>query len=229
MANFIADLDIVYRNARKKEKIKKGNNNFWIYIPVKINLYGKRNANYIAKKGEFTKFIYVKNNCRVYFSDADILTMLLQVKNRDTIDMFIEKLKEMYAGNTEKYEIELSGRNYEVEGLQAIYDAQILTNPQDIDISFNELLVLINLILSKDKAAAPLWTQKPDFLKHTICKYISLLKFYYYGDNNAREYLEVMGFNTQTDIYTNYDTKTKRDEKTHFFCDFDLFEKAGIL
>lgn len=87
----------------------------------------------------------------------------------------------------------------------------------DIDSSFNELLVLINLILSKDKAAAPLWTQKPDFLKHTICKYISLLKFYYYGDSNAREYLEVMGFNTQTEIYTNYDTKAKRDEKTHFF------------
>ena len=86
----------------------------------------------MVKKGEFTKFIYVKNNCRVYFSDADILTMLLQVKNRNTIDMFIEKLKEMYAGNTVKYEIELSGRNYEVEGLQAIYDEQILTNPQDM-------------------------------------------------------------------------------------------------
>lgn len=229
MENFILDLDMAYMRARRNEKIKKGNKNFWIYVPIKIKLFGIRNTNYMAKKGEFTKFIYVKNNCRVYFSDADILTMLLQVKNRDTIDMFIEKLKEMYAGNAVKYEIELSGRNYEVEGLQAIYDEQILTNPQDIDISFNELLVLINLVLSKDKAATPLWTQKPDFLKHTICKYISLLKFYYYGDNNAREYLEVMGFNTQTDIYTNYDTKAKRDEKSHFFCDFDLFEKAGIL
>ena len=48
----------------------------------------------------------------------------------------------------------------------------------------------------------------------SFCKYISLLKFYYYGDSNAREYLEVMGFNTQTEIYTNYDTKAKRDEKT---------------
>lgn len=229
MGNYILDLDMAYIKARRKEKIKTANKNFWIYVPVKINLYGKGNVNYIAKKGEFTKFIYTKSNCRVYFSDADILTMLLQVKNKDTIDTLIKHLKEMYAGNTEKFEIDILGKKYNVEGLQAIYDEQILTNPQDIDISFNELLVLINLVLSKDKAATSLWTQKPDFLKHTISKYISLLEFYYYGKESAREYLDFMGFDTKADIYANYDTKAKRDEKTHFFCDFDLFEKAGIL
>lgn len=45
-------------------------------------------------------------------------------------------------------------------------------NPQDVEILFNELLALINLVLLKDQASTPLWPSRPDFFKHTTSKYI---------------------------------------------------------
>lgn len=229
MKNFIKDLDDKYKNERVRNGIKNANRNFYIFVPLKINLYGNNNESYIIKKAEFTKYLYTRGDCRVYFSDADILMMLLQVKNKTTIELLVEYLKKVYLGAVEKYTVFIGEVEYDVSGILQISDDQILTNPQDIDISFDELLVLINLILSKDITSAPLWKSKPDFLKHTITKYISLLKFYYYGDHRSKEYLEEMGFDIKSDIYSNYNTRAKRDEKNNFFSDFDKFEKSGVL
>jgi len=229
VGNFIEDLDRVYRSERRKNNIKRGNNNFWIFIPLEVDIYGEIYNNYMVRKGEFTKYIYTRNNCRVYFSDADILTMLLQIINPRTIDLLIEYLIAVYNGNAEKYTIILGEKSYEVKGIPLIQDGQILTNLQDIDISFEELLVLINLILSKDIESIPLWHSKPDFLKQTCAKYITLLKFYYNNDTDAEKYLSALGYDTEKDILSNYDTKKKRDEKNSFFSDFDSFEKSGII
>ncbi len=229
MRNFIKDLDEIYKKERIRNGIKKGNNNFYFFAPLKINLYGNNNENYIIKKAEFTKYLYTRDDCRVYFSDADILMMLLQIKKTHTIDLLLEYLKKVYVGDMEKYTIFIGEVEYHVSGILEIKDDQILTNSQDIDITFDELLVLINLILSKDITSAPLWNSKPDFLKHTITKYMSLLKFYYYGDHRAKEYLEEMGFDTKVNIYSNYNTRAKRDEKNNFFSDFNKFEKSGVL
>ena len=180
------------RKEREKNGIKNGNKNFYLFVPLKINLYGSFNENYIIKKAEFTKYLYTGDDCRVYFSDADILMMLLQIKKNTTIDLLLEYFKKVYVGDVEKYTILVGENEYDVSGILKINDNQILTNPQDIDITFDELLVLINLILSKDITSTPLWESKPDFLKHTITKYSSLLKFYYYGDDRAKKYLDDM-------------------------------------
>lgn len=47
-------------------------------------------------------------------------------------------------------------------------DEQILMNPQDVEILFNELLALIILVLLKDQASTPLWPSRPDFLTYNI-------------------------------------------------------------
>ena len=229
MSNFIKDLDERYKKERKKYKIKAEDREFVYNIPLKVKIYGYSNHNYIIRKGKLTRFLYIKNGCRAYFTDADILTMLLQIQNRETMDSFIENLKKAYHNNFEKYHIYIGRTTYELDGLAPIVDDQILTNPKDIDISFNELLVLINLILAKDQASNPLWPSRPDFLKHTISKYISLIKHYYYGDKNASQYLLNMGYNIEEDIYTNYNSSKKRDEKRGFFSKFDIFEKSGVL
>lgn len=38
-----------------------------------------------------------------------------------------------------------------------------------------------------------------------------------------------MGYDVEKSIYSNYDTLDKRDEKRKFFCDFNEFEKNGLL
>lgn len=229
MSNFIEVLDDKYRKERKKNGIKKEDKSFVCNIPFRVNLYGTVNRNYIIRKGKLTRFLYIKNGCRVYFTDADILMMLLQVQKRSTMDALVETLIQAYHNNYEEYCIHIGKTKYEMCGIAKIEDEQILKNPQDIDITFNELLVLINLILSKDKASVPLWPSRPDFFKHTLSKYISLIKYYYYGDEKAEKYLYDMGFNVKVDIYSNYNTSDKRDEKRGFFSDFDSFEKSGVL
>lgn len=82
--------------------------------------------------------------------------MLLQIQNNITMDLLIENLIRVYKKSFEQYNIWISKKKYEVVGMAQIKDEQILTNPYDIDISFNELFVLINLILSKDQASIPL-------------------------------------------------------------------------
>ena len=141
----------------------------------------------------------------------------------------IENLEIAYKSYVEKYYIWIGKKKYEIEGIPQIEDEQILMNPQDVDISFNELLVLINLVLSKDQASTPLWPSRPNFFKHTTSKYITLIKYYYYGDMKARKYLLNMGYNVDEDIYSNYNTLDKRDEKRGFFSDFEVFEKSGVL
>lgn len=229
MSNFIKDLDSQYKKEREKNRINKKNQAFICNIPIKIELYGNINENYMIRKGKFTKFLYIANNSRVYFTDADIITMLLQIKDECTVRSLIGNLKRAYWNFDEKYDIYIGKEKYELECIAQIENNQVLTNPQDIDISFNELLVLINLILSKDRASNPLWPGKPDFLKHTISKYISLIKYYYYGDIEAKNYLSDMGYNVDEDVYANYNTSDKRDEKRGFFSDFKVFEKSGIL
>lgn len=38
-----------------------------------------------------------------------------------------------------------------------------------------------------------------------------------------------MGYDVEKNIYLNYDTLDKRDEKRNFFCNFNEFEKSGLL
>lgn len=153
MSNFIQSLDYLYDDVRSKNNISLYNKKFALYIPIKVEMYGRES-----------------NNGRLW-----------------------------------------------------------MTNPQDINISFVDLLILINLILAKDMVSAPLWTDKPNFLKHTISKYILLLRYYYYKDEKAKLFLESTGFDVEGDIYSNYDTQEKRNAKLKIFCDFDSFEKSGII
>ena len=229
MSNFIEYLDDKYISECEKNGIEKNDKSFVCNIPFRVNLYGTINRNYIIRKSKLTRFLYIKDGCRVYFTDADILMMLLQVKNQATMDTFVEKLVHAYYDELEQYYIHIGKTEYEMWGIGKVEDEQILKNPQDIDISFNELLVLINLILSKDKASIPLWPSRPDFLKHTLSKYITLIKYYYYGNEEAKKYLVDMGFNVREDIYFNYNTTKKRDEKRGFFYDFGAFEKSGVV
>ena len=227
MSNFIEALDKKYE--KELQKIKKANKNFVCNIPLKVKVYGNTNSNYIIRKGKFTKFLYAKNGCRIYFSDVDILAMLLQITNKETMNKLVENLKKAYRDDVAKYDIYLGNKKYEAEGIEQIKDEQILYNPQDIDISFDELLILINLILAKDRASNFLWKGRPDFFKHTLSKYISLIMYYYYGDEIAKKYLSDIGYEVKKDIYFNYNTTEKRDEKRRIFTNFQMFENSGIL
>ena len=186
MQNFIENLDLLYKNSKNENDIAKNNKKFAIFYPLRIELDNYVNMNYIIRKSEFTKYLYIKNGARVYFSDADILTMLLQINEKDIVEKVIESLEKLYEGKGVKFFFYVDGDKYEAEGLPVVFSTQLLSNPQDIDIPFQDLFTLINMVLAKDAASMPLWDNNPEFLKHTIVKYIILLKYYYFKNERVK-------------------------------------------
>ncbi|MBD5458735.1 MAG: hypothetical protein HDR27_09225 [Lachnospiraceae bacterium] len=161
MKNYIKELDILYQDELEKNVNKKISKNFSVYVPFRVKIYGIQNENFLIRKDKFTKYMYIKNGCRVYFSDADIISMILQLENEQTVHTLITFLIDAYHGNFDTYRILLGHNEYEVKGISKIKEKQMLVNHQDIDISFEELFILVNLIISKDYAASPLWEGKP--------------------------------------------------------------------
>lgn len=229
--NFIADLDELHQNKLKESEYKGANKEFSVYVPVKVNIYGIQNENFLIKKSEFTKYLYTRSGCRVYFSDADIISMLLQMKDKTVIHYLIARLIKAYQGEFEPYQIFVGQKEYEVCGICQVTNEQILENEKDIAIPFDDILILLNLIISKDYAASrlPQWRKKPNFLKQTLIKYIALLKFYYDSDMAAQKYLTDMGYDIGKGVLENYANTQLRDEKNNFFCNFNVFEESGMI
>ena len=89
--NFIKDLDDIYTETHAKNPILKDNQKFCLHVPVETEIYGNKNRNFIIrKKKQLSRFAYIKNGCRVYFSDADILTMLLEIEDKNTMDRLLQ-------------------------------------------------------------------------------------------------------------------------------------------
>lgn len=113
MSTFIEELDNMFAIAKTSEDSHAFDANYGIFIPIRVHIYGTINTNFIICKREFTKYLYIKGGCRVYFTDVDILTMLLSVKEQNTIRRFIDELKNLYKSNGvgQKYEIEFAGQS----------------------------------------------------------------------------------------------------------------------
>lgn len=227
MKNFIKDIDTFYNEELLRNKIPKDNKKFTVFLSLNFK-YGKNNnKNFIVRKNDFTKYLFVKNDVRVYFSDADILNMLLQIDDRNIMDDLLLGLKNLFNGKGEEYIIFVNDVEYKGLGIPYIGCTQIFSNPQDIEIEFDDLFVLINLILAKDIASTPLWNIQ--FVKRTIGKYLILLKWYYYKDKAAGEYLHRKGYFEKNTIYENFNTNEKREANNLIFNDIKEFEKLSVL
>lgn len=224
-------MDKIYKEELGKNEYKKLIRTFAVFVPLRVYIYGTWNENFLIRKGEFTKYLYIRSGCRVYFTDADVISMLLQIKNETVLHEIVAFLIMAYHGEFETYRILAGQKEYEVCGIPQVKSGQTLVNEQDIDIPFDEILILLNLIISKDYAAERLqqWENKPSFLKQTLAKYISLIKFYYDSDENARKYLTDMGYDTSRRIHENYADAQSRNEKNNFFCNFKVFEESGMI
>jgi len=162
--------------------------------------------------------------------------MLLKVENRESIGKLVSYFNKMYQQKVEgleTYSIIFGDERYSVKGCFEIKNTQILLNRQDIDITFNDLLVLINLILAKDYYAfnSNRYSEHKNnnFLKTTCVKYISLLQYYYFEDEKAKLYLENNGYKTNEDIDYNYRRFRQKIKRNKIFQNFKEFEKYNNL
>ena len=117
MKNFIKDIDTFYNEELLRNKIPKDNKKFTVFLSLNFK-YGKNNnKNFILRKNDFTKYLFVKNDVIVYFSDADILNMLLQIDDRNIMDDLLLGLKNLFNGKGEEYIIFVNDVEYKGLGI----------------------------------------------------------------------------------------------------------------
>ena len=207
--NFLQLLDKKYENTRTNRKISKENEEFAIYQRIEPLDFNCQNEFYCYKKSK-TKILYCPDNCKVYLTDQDIINIFLKL-NDDMVNKFLEKLVNLYNGNGYKFKFKVI--NIEFEGVGIDYEVEnndkILLYT-DNEITINELIFVINIILEKDR----LYNSQ----EKTLIKYISLLKYYKYNDKNVEKFLKEIQFPLSFKIEKkSYNLKMLKeiDEKFH--------------
>ena len=243
--NFIRDLDNLLDQEKKKVKMRFGDNSIDNdYFSIDRNLevsHGDKIYMFLIRKNEKTRFLVNENNVRVYLSDFDILELLIDnVQNYGfeiigEINVFLnDKVKTPSSG--EKYKIKLSDgiltEEYYITGMKLKDDDVYLRNKFDLkNFSLNSLIVLINLILSKDILSKELLEEAPSYLKRTAYKYIIILKLAVFEDKKVEEALRSRGVSNPNSKELRWKSilHYKNEEGKKFFNNIEEIEKMKIL
>lgn len=244
--NFIGDLDFLLDQEKKNVKTQFGDTSINKYFGVERNLevsYGNKKYNFLIRKNEKTRFLINENNVKVYLSDFDILELLIdnfsehsnEIIN-EIIDFLNRKVKDPTIG--EKYDIKIfdepsmSSKEYYITGMKLKDDDVYLRNKFDLQIfSLNSLIVLINLILSKDILSKELLEEAPSYLKRTAYKYIIILKLAVFGDKEVEKALRNGGGSNPNSKELRWKSilHYKNKEGQKFFNNVEEIEKIKIL
>mgnify|MGYP006891203299 CR=1 FL=1 len=243
--NFIRDLDNLLDQEKKKVKMRFGDNSIDNdYFSIDRNLevsHGDKIYMFLIRKNEKTRFLVNENNVRVYLSDFDILELLIDnVQNYgfeiigEIIVFLNDKVKTPSSG--EKYKIKLSDgiltEEYYITGMKLKDDDVYLRNKFDLkNFSLNSLIVLINLILSKDILSKELLEEAPSYLKRTAYKYIIILKLAVFEDKKVEEALRSRGVSNPNSKELRWKSilHYKNEEGKKFFNNIEEIEKMKIL
>lgn len=200
--NFIEGVDELYR--RKLDAIGvSGKGVYTAYWPIEVNQGSYNSPNYTIKKSKTTDFIYTKNEVKVYFTDAEILDMLIRSNNKSAVTRVVIELMEFYTDkNTIEVEIKVNGSlSYIMSGIEII-EADPVMSIKDVTISFEDIITLLNLIMAKEYSVY--LVNGNGKYKATIAKYVSILSWYVLEDDKAGEYLKSIGYSIDKNVIDNY-------------------------
>lgn len=217
--NFIAALDEAAANTRMK----------YIFCNVVFDIDNKANRNFIFRKDtnpkhSKTRILYIKDGVRVRFTDMDVLEMILEIEDRDVVKKIVDILKLLYSRNYNTTIMKMGDYEYTIPLLPEVTYEKTFSNRKDIEITFEDLYVLINLIVAKDIASTEVIERK-DFLKRTLTKYILIIGRYYLGGEEEKAYFERFSIDYSGDIYVDFETGIYADENAKKIIDYKLFEK----
>lgn len=229
--NFIDDLDNWYTQSVTKNKYNKAQ--FLLF--KNLGIYNKNgsallSSNFIIRKdNKKTKFICVHYNSRVYFSDYDIIGMLMQVSDCKIINQILQEFKLLFNKQIDHtFDIQIESNRYNVPGLPLYEHKQIIKNEKDVDLEFQDLLILINLVIAKDFAsntAARNSKSSTDFVKKTLSKYILAIEYYVNRNSEAERILTEIGIDCELSFEENFLLREKETGKC-FVENMELIEKG---
>lgn len=224
--NFICDLDSQAKDSEMK----------YIFKNVIFDAGGRDNNNFLfrketkAKKRDIgkTRILYIKDNVRVRFTDNDILYMMLKIEDKETVCKILDNLKTIYIEKYTKTLMIMGEEQYEVPLLPVVEYDQLLYSKKDISILFEDLYVLINLIIAKDIAANET-VDAIDYYKRTMCKYMLVMDYYYFKGEMGKKAFEQMKINSTNDFYFDFEIGEHAKENQKNIINYKQFDFSGIV
>lgn len=221
--NFIYDLDEVAANTDMK----------YIFRNVVFDVKNRINSNFIFRKdtnprNSKTRILYVKDDVRVRFSDNDILEMIMSIEEKHIVQNMLQVFKEVYSGKYDTLLMRMGEEEYLIPALPIINFDKTLENRKDISISFDDLYVLINLIIAKDIASTEV-IGKMDYLKRTLSKYILVIGCYYFGGKAEKDCFQQMGIDFSGDFYTDFEIGERANDNRNKILQYKMFDSFSII
>lgn len=224
--NFISDLDSQALDSEMK----------YIFKNVIFDAGGRDNKNFLFRKDTRvkkqekgkTRILYIKDHVRVRFTDNDILDMMLRIGKKEVICNILQNFKAIYIGEYAKTILIMGEERYEVPLLPTVEYDQLLHSKKDISISFEDLYVLINLIIAKDIAANDT-INNIDFYERTMYKYAIILNYYYFNGEKGKELFDQMKINSTNDFYFDFEIGAHAKENQRKITNYKQFDLSRIL
>lgn len=181
-------LDRQYEEDRRRYGIQRENREFRSYLSISPLDFNAENRFICVKDYKKTRILFTPNGTRQYFSDADIIAIFRDHGNDGTVCAVVDKLIQLYRGENVKFSFALNDQAFEGYGISFFDIVDTFSLKTDTTLTLNELVFLMNMVLEKDRSYGRKISE--DTLKHTLCKYITLIKHYRWHDVNSAIFLK---------------------------------------
>jgi hypothetical protein len=234
--HFLEYLDKQYIDYKKVNGIPEMNRQYRYYEEVIPQNTDDDNQKFeILKIGDKTKILICFKSLKVYLSDLDIINTILKLPE-DEINWFIDEFYYICNKQYTLFEFEISKKKFRGIGLPYKESTNKIRIQCDNEVSINSFIFIINIILTKDllgtlklRRSNNEIKKARDLLKATLYKYISLIKYYRFKDENFANYLKDIEYPIDEgldDVFCSYE-KTKKINR--LFESYNIFEEKILM
>lgn len=214
--NFIREIELDYQQSQSDLNLKYKRFIYFNAIKVLINTVENNSfiiKHYIDKNNQRTQYLYCRDGLRAYFSDVDVLLMLLQIEDVGKQEKILNALLKWLRKETGIGYIEYKGIQYSFRSVHWCDNGLVFHTHKDIDVMEEDIIALINLIIAKDAAVTDIGNTGYDFAVRTVKKYLVLLRWYWYKDKNVENQLKSIGYRTADNLISNFCPELKSEWK----------------
>ena len=213
--SFIVDLESLFEEHVRKEGMNSKSYNYYCPISLRLNNikhdYFECKHFILTNKEHRTQILYTKGGVRVYFSDVDIMETLLQIKEKETRQLIISTMINWINGEYDQAVFELNEKEYIFNALTLRNTKDIiLNNKYDVELSIQNMIAIINAIISKDQACTCLYGGTINFAKRTLKKYCLLLQWHWSKNENIKNLLKSINYDINKSLRDNFMSNKQR-------------------
>lgn len=192
---FLEKIDDIYNTFRTENSIPIENKNFYIEIPILISQHGHSSCcrhSYIIRKSQKAKLLICQDGQRIYLSDYDIINTILSMDSA-TIDWFLTQFISLFSGCSYPVELSFDGITFVCHGIDIFPNGKNFTLFSDTTLAYSTFCLLLNYIFAKDYCWEAI-SGEVNSGKLTLCKYISIIDYYYKKSPYSRKFLLDIGY-----------------------------------